>query len=145
MDLRECATINLLEYIGTFVSPWVDFVEGNLEEAASILSESDNAMASSWCYKSNFESELRPTHLKVSRNSATFLPEAKAQLVNEWLAGCLNQIADSLSRDTHLSPGIHAALLLAHFPLQIPTSFQILPLPAKIDLWICSTLRSLPV
>jgi hypothetical protein len=123
----------------------VDFLEGNLPPEASILAESDNATASAWCHKSNFESEFRPTHLKVSRRFAVFLLEAKAQLVNEWLAGCLNQIADSLSRDTHLQPDTHAALLRAHFPSQIPAGFRISPLPAEIDSWICSILQSLPV
>jgi hypothetical protein len=138
------ATINLLEYIGTFVSPWVDFVEGQMEPEASILAESDNATASAWCHKSNFESEQRPTHLKVSRRYASFLLEAKAQLVNEWLAGSDNKIADSLSRDTHLSPEIHVQLLRAHFPLQIPNGFHIAPLPDEINSWICSILHSLP-
>jgi hypothetical protein len=143
-DLRGRATINLLEYIGTFVSPWVDFLEGNLEPEASILAESDNATASAWCHKSNFESEQRPTHLKVSRKFAVFLLESKTQLVNEWLAGRRNQVADSLSRDTHLPPDIHADLLRAHFPLQIPIGFLISPLPAEISSWICSILESLP-
>jgi hypothetical protein len=76
-ELQGRATINLLEFIGTFVSPWVDFLEGNLPPESSILAKSNNATASAWCHKSNFESELRPTHLKVSRRLAIFLLEAK--------------------------------------------------------------------
>jgi hypothetical protein len=145
IELRGRASINLLEFIGTFVSPWVDFLEGNLPPESSILAESDNATASAWCHKSNFESELRPTHLKVSRRFAVFLLEARVQLDNEWLAGCLNQIADSLSRDYHLPTDTHIALLRAHFPAQIPDGFQISPLPAEIVSWINSILQSLPV
>jgi hypothetical protein len=143
-ELLGRASINLLEYIGTLVSPWLDFVEGQMGPEASILSESDNATASAWCHKSNFESIQRPTHLKVSRRYACFLLEAKAQLVNEWLAGVDNKIADSLSRDTHLSPDTHEKLLLEYFPSQIPNGFRIKPLPAEINSWICSILQSLP-
>jgi hypothetical protein len=118
------ASINLLEFLGTLVSPWLDFLEGNLPPESSIFSQGDNTTASSWCNCSNFEETHRPVHRTVARKWAMLQLQAKAQLVNEWLAGKDNHIADSLSCDTHLSADVHSCLLLAHFPTQIPNGFE---------------------
>jgi hypothetical protein len=57
--------------------------------------------------------------------------ESAVKLVAEWIEGESNGIADS-----HLSLADHTALLLSHFPHQIPDGFQISPLPAEISLWV---------
>jgi hypothetical protein len=49
------ASINLLEFLGTLIGPWLDFLEGNLPPESSIFSQGDNTTASSWCNRSNFE------------------------------------------------------------------------------------------
>jgi hypothetical protein len=143
-DLLGRASINLLEFIGTLIGPWFDSLEGQLPPEASIFSQGDNTTASSWCHRSNFDATDRPAHLRVARKWAMLQLQAKVQLVNEWLAGQHNEIADSLSRDTHLEPRVHARLLSAHFPTQIQDGFHIAPLPTEITLWINSTLRNLP-
>jgi hypothetical protein len=143
-ELIGRAHINLLEFMGTIIGPWIDFLEGNLPELSSVFSQGDNTTATGWSHRSNFESEQRPVHLKVARRLGTLQLEAKIQLVNEWIAGDENTIADSLSRDTHLPSDVHVALLTAHFPSQMPVGFRLTPLPAAITSWVSSILRSLP-
>jgi hypothetical protein len=138
------AHINLLEFMGTIISPWLDFLEGSLPELSSVFSQGDNTTAAGWSHKSNFESEQRPTHLKVARRLGNLQLEGKFQLVNEWIAGDENTIADSLSRDTHLPIDTHVALLTAYFPLQMLASFHLTPLPDVITSWVNSILLSLP-
>jgi hypothetical protein len=143
-ELIGRAHINLLEFMGTIISPWIDFLEGSLPEGSTVFSQGDNTTAAGWSHKSNFESEQRPAHLKVARRLGTLQLEGKFQLVNEWIAGEENTIADSLSRDTHLPIDVHVALLTAHFPLQMPAGFRLTPLPDAIISWVHSILRNLP-
>jgi hypothetical protein len=142
-ELRLRASINLLEFIGSILGPWIDFVEGNLPPESSIFSQGDNTTAASWLQKTNFNSK-KPAHLKVARRLANLLLESATQLVNEWIAGETNEVSDSLSRDTHLSVADHTALLYSSFPQQMPDGFKISPLPEEISLWVGSILQLLP-
>jgi hypothetical protein len=141
--LRLRASINLLEFIGSLLGPWIDFVEGNLPPESSIFSQGDNTTAASWLQKTNF-SRKKPAHLKVARRLANLLLEANVQLANEWIEGEQNPLADSLSRDTHLSPADHTALLHSALPQQMPDGFKISPLPAEISSWVGCILQLLP-
>jgi hypothetical protein len=141
--LRLRASINLLEFIGSLLGPWIDFVEGNLPPESSVYSQGDNTTAASWLQKTNF-SRNKPAHLKVARRLANLLLEANVQLANEWIEGICNLIADSLSRDTHLSIADHTALLHSALPQQMPDGFKISPLPAEISSWVGCILQLLP-
>jgi hypothetical protein len=77
------ASINLLEFLGTLIGPWLNFLEGHLPPESSIFSQGDNTTASSWCNRSNFETTHRPVHRTVARKWAMLQLNAKAQLVNE--------------------------------------------------------------
>jgi hypothetical protein len=142
-ELRLRASINLLEFIGSILGPWIDFVEGNLPPESCIFSQGDNTTAASWLQKTNFASN-KPAHLKVARRLANLLLESESQLTNEWIAGESNPLADSLSRDTHLSPADHTAFLLSVLPQQMPDGFAIRPLPEEISSWLGCILRLLP-
>jgi hypothetical protein len=142
-ELRLRASINLLEFIGSILGPWVDFVEGNLPPESCIFSQGDNTTAASWLQKTNFASN-KPAHLKVARRLANLLLEAEVQLTNEWIEGESNPLADSLSRDTHLSPTEHTAFLHSVLPQQMPDGFEIKPLPEEISSWLGSILQLLP-
>jgi hypothetical protein len=142
-QLRNRASINLLEFVGSVIGPWTDFLEGQLPPESSVLSQGDNTTAAAWLHKTNFDNR-RPVHLKVARRLANLLMESAVQLVAEWIEGESNGIADSLSRDSHLSVADHTALLLSHFSHQMPDGFQITPLPGEISSWVCSLLQQLP-
>lgn len=142
-ELRLRASINLLEFIGSVMGPWIDFIEGNLPPESSIFSQGDNTTAASWLAKTNF-SRNQPAHLKVARRLANLLLESETQLESEWIAGEDNPLADSLSRDTHLSVSHHTALLYSTLPEQMPDGFAITPLPDEISSWVGSILQLLP-
>jgi hypothetical protein len=142
-EFRLRASINLLEFFGSIIGPWLDFIEGQLPPEASIFSQGDNTTAAAWLHKTNFDSK-KPVHLKAARRLANLLLEAKAQLVGEWIPGDTNGISDSLSRDSHLPIAEHTALLRSHFSHQMPDGFQISPLPDAIKSWVCSLLQLLP-
>jgi hypothetical protein len=42
------AHINLLEFMGTIISPWLDLLEGSLPEHVSVFSQDDNTTAAGW-------------------------------------------------------------------------------------------------
>jgi hypothetical protein len=62
---------------------------------------------------------------------------------SQHLAGDENIIADSLSRDTHLSQKQHFALLTSTSPPLLPHNFQIIPLSPQIISWIDSLVAQL--
>ena len=64
---------------------------------------------------------------------------------SQWFPGRLNNVADSLSRDFHLSDEKQTTYLRSFFPSQIPSSFTIVPLPNEIVSWLISLLQRLPV
>lgn len=64
---------------------------------------------------------------------------------SQWFRGSDNNVADSLSRDFHLSDPDLTLLLLENFPSQVPENFRIVPLHNKIACWATSVLRTLPV
>jgi hypothetical protein len=64
---------------------------------------------------------------------------------SQWFAGMLNNMADALSWDWHLSANELTFLLHCHFPQQTPTHFEISPLPKEISYWLILLLQQLPV
>jgi hypothetical protein len=56
----------------------------------------------------------------------------------------LNEVADSLSRDHHLSDTDLLTLLRRNIPEQVPEDFKIYPLPPSVELKITTWLCSLP-
>jgi len=64
---------------------------------------------------------------------------------SQWFPGIENNVADSLSRDMHLSDETLVSLLRTTFPTQVPSHFKIVPLPNEIVSWLTSLLLQLPV
>jgi hypothetical protein len=64
---------------------------------------------------------------------------------SQWFAGKSNNIADVLSRDWHCNKKELTFILRSHFPKQMPENFRTSPLPSKINPWLTSVLRQLPV
>ena len=156
-ELQGRAHINLLEYIGCVVSIWVDYAEGNIPPESCILAMGDNTTSLGWMKKSNFaEKDLvapdrsdteedMTAKLAWSRKLAGLISARNDQLYTQWIAGGHNTIADSLSRDWHVTDHHLTSSLLSSFPSQVPRSFKIQPLPTEIASFICSTLQKLPV
>ena len=56
-DLKFRASNNLLEHLGSIVTPWIDMLLGGLQKGDCFLSMTDSTTSEGWSKKSNF-SEL---------------------------------------------------------------------------------------
>ena len=138
-ELRFRATINMLEHLAAVIGPWVDMIEGNMPKLSCILSLTDSTTTAGWLKKSNFQYSENKSHemtsakLKISRGYALRLLEHSCVDYSQWFPGDDNDVADSLSRDCHLSDDILTSLFHSSLPDQTPPDFKISPLPQEIE------------
>ena len=71
--------------------------------------------------------------------------EANVKNYNQWFAGKYNNISDAISRDDDRSNEELTIILRTFVPFQVPSYFEIVPLPSKIFSWLVSFLQRLPV
>jgi hypothetical protein len=69
--LRHRASINLLEFVGSVIGPWTDFLEGQLPPESSVYSQGDNTTATAWLHKTNFDNRRPPPTSKLPTASPT--------------------------------------------------------------------------
>ena len=93
--------------------------------------------------KSNFSSD-QPLQLTIARELARDVIGNSCSLQSTWIPGPTNDVADSLSRDFHLSDVELTNLLSSSIPLQLPEDFHISPLPQEITSKLISWIQSLP-
>ncbi len=110
----------------------------------------DSTTAEGWMQKSNFD-EFSEDPIQASARADAACHHARLFMdkdikgYSQWFAGKLNNVADALSWDWHLSADELTFLLHHHFPQQTPTHFAISPLPKEINSWLISLLQRLPV
>ncbi len=143
LELRWRTSLNVLEYLAGNVSIWMDINIGDAPTGSCFLSQTDSTSAAGWIRKSNF-GDVDPMHLIVAQDTATMLMEHDSTVYSQWFQGVLNEIADSLSRDHHLSDSELLILLHSCVPEQIPNNFRICPLPQDVVSKITTWLLSLP-
>lgn len=149
-NLRFRATLNMLEHIATIIGPWIDIIEGNMPEYSCVLSMSDSTTAAGWLKKSNFQpsetesKEMTRIKLLFSRSHATRMMENKCVDYSQWFPGDENDLADSLSRDFHLSNHQLTSLFHSLIPKQTPKNLKISTLPKEIESFLFSILQQLP-
>ena len=71
--------------------------------------------------------------------------EAKVKNYSQWFAGKYNDVSDALSQDDDRSDEELTIILCNFVPSQVPSHFEIVPLPNKISSWMISLLQRLPV
>lgn len=147
--LQFRATLNFLEFIASVIGPWIDIIEGDLEEFECFVSMTDSTTSDGWKRKTNFreegESKEQATcKIEVARDHSRRIMNAKAKEYSQWFPGDENDVADSLSRDDHLSPSALTSLLRSCVPEQIPPLFEIAPLPKEIESWLSALLLRMP-
>ena len=142
-SMRSLHTNNVLEYIASVVTIWLDILEGTTPKYACILGCSDSSSTVGWLHRSNFDQEERPIHEDISRHLACILMEAYCTLYSQHQKGKYNVIADILSRWHFLSDIELTIFLKTKLYTQMPTSFHLSQLPNEISLWITSTLVKL--
>jgi hypothetical protein len=99
--------------------------------------------------KSNFEkSGKEPIQASVradaARHHAKLFMDANIKGYSQWFARKLNNVADALSWDWHRDDNKLTSIFCLHFPQQVPTHFEISPLPSKTSSWLILLLQRLP-
>ena len=148
-ELKNRATVNMLEHVASTIGPWIDMLRGDLPKLSCVLSMTDSTTSAGWLRKSNFAEDGDSTcHMRAkmhtARSHAARLLKFEIREYSQWFPGHLNLIADSLSRDFHLSNSHLVNLYSSRFPSQIHTNFKIVPMPDEIDCWLCAWLRLMP-
>lgn len=143
------ASINLLEHLAAIITPWVDIIAGRLNRGDCALSMTDSTTSAGWLRRSNFrefDDEVQASaRITVARSHARHYMNQGIRDYSQWFRGSHNNVADSLSRDLHLSDELLTSHIIKHFPSQVPENFRIVPLPNEIVSWMTSLLLTLPV
>jgi len=145
VELRLRTSLNSLEFLACVITIWIDIINNNISPEDCILSQSDSTSATGWLRKSNFsDSEDSIAQMITARHLASLILNSKSCLYSQWFKGGENQVADSLSRDFHLSDSVLSEFLVSSIPHQVPFGLNIKPLPKEISSWLTSLLQNLP-
>jgi len=141
--LQFRATNNLLEYLAAIITPWIDLLAGCLECGDCALLMTDSS-------KSNFEEVGEdPVQASVRADAAhqhaRLFMDAEKKGYSQLFAGKMNKVADALSWDWHQDDNELTSILHIHFPQQMPTHFEISPLPNEIKSWLILLQQRLPM
>ena len=102
----------------------------------------DNTTSAGWLRISNFREDV---DFEQATARARRYMNQEIRDYSQWFPGNENNVADSLSRNMHLSDTKLTSLLRINYPSQVPRNFHIVPLPNEIVSWITSLLLTLPV
>ena len=155
-DLLFRASNNLLEHIASIITVWIDVLAGRLHKDDCILSMTDSSTSEGWARKSNFDTDpfnqdptFDPQEPKaraaVCRKFAEICLDNDLRHFSQWFPGKENDVSDALSRDDDRTDAQLTSLLYSHVPSQMPSHFEIVPLPSKILSWLTALLQSLTV
>ena len=151
-ELRFRATNNLLEFMASIISPWVNILAGRLGRGDCALSMTDSTTSAGWIRKTNFKEDgdgANPieakTRLEIARHHASLFIDEGIKDYSQWFKGEKNQVADALSREFERTDEDLTNTLRSLYPSQVPSNFKIVPLPIEISSWLISSLQKLPV
>ena len=126
-------SINFLEYLASAAAYLLGVLEGEIVSGNCHLHVTDNSTNTSWTRKSNFAPDgEHEAHYHLSRLVARTTLQLNGCQFSQWLAGRKNLVADLISREQNLSDEQLTILIKTKFPLQVPDSFKISPLPEKL-------------
>jgi hypothetical protein len=152
-DLIFWASNNLLEYIASMISPWVDILAGHLNRGDCTLSMTDSSTSARWLRMTNFrefsgenaDPVLSRVRIDIARHHATLFLKAGIKKYSQWFPGWETNFANALLHDFDCSDDKLTKILCKFCPSQLPQHFQIVPLPNKISSWLTALLQRLPV
>jgi hypothetical protein len=141
--LRGHLSLNLLEYLASAITIITAVAHDHIQPEACVLSQLDSTTADYWLRKggTQFTGTERHIHLDVSRWLSTCLLDIGACTYSQWIPGTENVVADSLSRDHHLSDLALTNMLHLFASPQMHKSFHIYPLPADVTSRLTSWLQ----
>ena len=88
--------------------------------------------------------KMTQAKLQISRNHALCLLSNNIKDYSQWYPGVENEVADSLSRDFHLSNDKLTQLHFSSASSQTPATFNTSPLPQEMSSFLLSMLQMLP-
>ena len=149
-NLQFRASNNLLEFLAAIITPWIDIIAGRLSCGDCVLSMTDSTTAEGWMHKTNFrevdDDQVQvDVRIEAARKFATIFTEHGIKSYSQWFPGRENIVADALSRDDDRTDDELTSILYCFAPHQMPSRFEIAPLPRKIASWLISLLSNLPV
>jgi hypothetical protein len=127
-DLRFRASDNLLEYIASIISPWLDMLAGRLSQEDCALSMTDSSTSAGWLRKTNFREIIgddpdpvqAKVQIKMARHHAILFLKAGIKEYSQWFPGRKNNIADALLQDFDCSNVTLTQILRDTCPSQLP-------------------------
>jgi hypothetical protein len=133
VDCRLRVHINVLEFLASTVSIWVEVIASRIPAESCLLSQSDNMSTTTWLRKSTFSDDTCSKKndldsrfkLILARKLACCFMSVQSCLYSQWFKGDWNEIGDSLSRDFHLPDSDLSVLLMCSLPEQAPAGLHI--------------------
>ena len=123
--MRKRFHINLLEFLSATIAIWIETIHTK-EKYNRYLCLIDSSSVLGWLYKSNFQPESHQEHDILARQLATIMLESESALYSQHIKGKFNLIADSLSRDFHLSNKRLTFLLNSLYKPQLKVPLKLL-------------------
>jgi hypothetical protein len=145
------ASNNLLQQLAAIVSMWVDIIAGRLKRKDCVLSMTDRTTAKGWLKKSNFIElgEKNPiqasVRIKAARMQATLFLKRGLKSYSQWFKGERNEVSDAISHNNNRTDNKLTLTIKTCCPSQVPSHFEIHPLPNKIISWLTVLLQQLPM
>ena len=135
---------NFLEWIGELVNVKMGKHMESIKKGDCILPVGDNTSALGWLHGVNKDDREYSVYQEISREFVLDMLEMNLTVYKQHIPGIKNILADSLSRDHHLTDDQLTNLLTFFIPQQLPPNFRIVPLPQEIISDITSYLLKKP-
>ena len=142
---NKALTLNCKEYLASAID--MDFqmeMDPDPSPFPCVLNETDSTSAMGWLRKSNHDPVDAPIHNDIARFHASNMLERNACNYSQHLPGVLNVVADSLSRDFHLSDDQLVSMLTCLHESLSPHQLRIVTLPQKYISKVASLAQKWP-
>lgn len=136
-DLIRIFHINLLEFIAQVLTIEFALLHSKFQPTPHrILGFTDSSSALGWLFCSTFDPISQPLHNNIACELAWIGTKHNCSLFAQHIKGDAKIIADSLSRDFHLSNTQLTSIICSHIPLEDHSAFKIMTHPRDITLWL---------
>jgi hypothetical protein len=137
LDLQGLFSINLLEFVGSYIGVVVA-AQHHPTKYLRIMAYTDSSSALGWLYKASFNPVTQEAHNHVARTLARFLINNEMSLYSQHIPCKQNIIADSLSRDFHITGTKLTFLLNNIFNPQTQGNLRLVALSSEITCFLYS-------